>query len=133
VNGVRLSGGLFLLSLALPAFHFANHPPVFGLEVLLMGWWGLFTFNLGWLANPFYICAMTLVLCRLSRLAIVPGCLAIPLALHSLAVKKYFFNEAYSTPIRSLGLAFYVWLAAMIVLAVTLMLQRSPARVSHSA
>src|SRR5262245_19389830 len=85
-GGEAVMLALFACSLFLPAFRFEKHAPVKGLELLLLGWWGLLMYNVGWLANPLLGYAVVLtVLERFSRAKIVAG-IALAFACHSFAV-----------------------------------------------
>jgi hypothetical protein len=50
-------------------------------------------------------------------------------ALYSPLTTKWYFNEAEGTPVTGLGIAFYVWLAAQVVLLIgSLRLRRESAK-----
>lgn len=111
-----VSGVLYVLSLTMPAMHFDKEPSLSGLSVLAQGWWGLLMLNPAWLANPLYgIAAVQFARSRYAGASWFSGA-AIACALCSLVTKNWYFNEADPTPISSLGVAFYVWLVAQILL-----------------
>ncbi|HIH2750744.1 hypothetical protein L3V59_28930 [Burkholderia aenigmatica] len=110
------SGALYVLSLMMPAMYFEKEAPLSGMSVLAQGWWGVFMLNPAWLANPLYIASMIqLARRRYARASQFSGA-AFVCALCSLFTTEWYFNEAYATPISSLGMAFYVWLVAQLVL-----------------
>ncbi|NOU49120.1 hypothetical protein HG263_00955 [Pseudoalteromonas sp. JBTF-M23] len=111
-----VSCALYLVSLCLPALHFAEQASLAGYSLLLWGWWGVVTLDPAWFANPLFIIA--LVHCYLKgykRAAIYSGG-ALVLALSSFKAKQWFFNEGGGTPITGLGVGFYIWIVAIIVL-----------------
>ena len=116
----RLSIGLFLASLALPGLHFSKEDPVFGYQLLLMGWWGILTGDFPWLANILYYSSLQNIRIQKFRKALWLSVLCIPLALLSYRVDEWYFNEARGTPITGLGMAFYVWISSFIVLSIEL-------------
>lgn len=111
IAGESIVAAIFMSSLFLPAFLFADQKPVPGGQLLLWGWWGVLMYNAGWLANPLLIGSVVQVL--LKREPRILSTAALACALHSFAVKEYFFNEASGTPIQGLGSAVYVWLTAI--------------------
>ncbi|QTD95017.1 hypothetical protein [Burkholderia anthina] len=111
-----VSGVLYVLSLMTPAMYFEKEAPLSGMSVLVQGWWGLFMLNPAWLANPLYmVAAVQLARNRYARASMFSAA-ALACALCSLFTTKWYFNEAYATPISSFGIAFYAWFIAQLVL-----------------
>ncbi|MBD1584732.1 hypothetical protein [Pseudoalteromonas sp. S16_S37] len=113
---LAISAALYLVSLCLPALHFAQQSPLAGYSLLLWGWWGVVTLDLAWFANPLFIIAFVhCYLERYKRAAIYSG-VSLVLALSSFTAKQWFFNEGGGTPITGLGIGYYVWIIAIIIL-----------------
>src|SRR6266404_4106059 len=107
---------LFIASLGMPALEFATHEPVRGVVALFWGWWGLFTFDFPWLANPLYLAALMFALIGKRAAGQVLSGLAFATGLLSLRVRQWGVNEGSATPIEKLGPAFYFWMASFLVL-----------------
>ena len=101
---------LFVISLFLPALLFEEVDPVTGGTLLGWGWWGLILGNPAWCANPVFLIAILVFLFKKHGFALIGGSVAFTLGLFSFFASEYYFNEASSTPITGLGLAFYVWM-----------------------
>ena len=112
------SGLCYLAALPTSALHFANHSPVKGITTLLWGWWGVLTGDIPWLANPLYFVALVLILLGCYKSGQLLCALALVLGVRSFYVEKWFFNEAEGTPVTSLGLAFYLWMASFVILLI---------------
>lgn len=108
----------------MPALRFATHDPVRGSTTLLLGWFGLLTFDLPWLANPLYFAALVLAARRRVTAAQVCSVIAFVFGLLSLRVREWYFNEGSGTPIAALGPAFYFWMASFAVLGLLLFYSR---------
>lgn len=119
---IVLSLVLFIVSLALPGLLFAHEPAVRGYTLLMWGWWGLLTGDYPWLANLFYFAAILFHRLRKPIIALVLCIPSIPLALLSLKVDEWWFNEGSSTPVTGLGPAFPVWLSSLGILALASLL-----------
>jgi hypothetical protein len=116
--------GLYVLSLFLPVFVFETHEPVTGLTVLMLGWVGLLGLILSWLANPFFLAGLILLLIgefRISRWIALAG---LVIALQSFTVDAWWFNEGSSTPITAFGAGFYVWFGSLVLLWVSVLVFR---------
>ena len=116
----RLSIALFLASLALPGLHFSKEDPVFGFNLLLMGWLGIMTLDFPWFANILYVSSLLSIRRRKFTKAYWLCVLCIPTALLSYVADKWYFHEGWGTPITGLGMAFYVWISSFIVLSIEL-------------
>jgi hypothetical protein len=109
---------LYAVSLCLPAMYFEKEAPLPGVTLLAQGWFGLADMNPAWLANPFYAVAFVLALRkRYGRAGIFCG-VGVACALYSPLTTMWYFSEAEGTPVTGLGIAFYAWLAAQVVLLV---------------
>ncbi|WP_223217451.1 hypothetical protein [Paraburkholderia phenoliruptrix] len=111
-----ISLALYIGSLYLPAMYFEKEPPLYGMSVLGQGWFGLLTLNPSWLANPFYVAAIAQFIRRRYLSSRLLSLAAVGCALCSLWTSEWDFNEAFGTPIKHLGAAFYVWFVALLVL-----------------
>jgi hypothetical protein len=108
---------LFVISLVLPALLFEEVEPVRGSTLLVWGWWGLILGNPAWCANPIFFVALLTFFAKRYMIAQITGTVAILLGAFSFFANEYYFNEASSTPIAGLGLAFYVWMFSFGVLS----------------
>ena len=93
-----------------------------GLNCLLLGWFGLFgvfRWGLPWLANVAYAVSLLGALVRRpgGKYALIASLAAIPLALVTYANKTIAVDEAGNEVAVTIGIAFYLWLAAMVVAA----------------
>ena len=109
----------------MPALQFATHAPVRALTTLLLGWFGVLSFDLPWFANPLYFTALVLAVTHRVTAAQVCSLLAFVVGLLSLRVREWYFNEGSGTPVDKLGPAFYFWMASFAVLALLLFYSRS--------
>ncbi|MFP6562263.1 hypothetical protein WJ542_28765 [Paraburkholderia sp. B3] len=108
--------------------YFEREAPLPGIALLAQGWFGLLDANPAWLANPFYAIAFVLGLRRRYGYASIFCGVGVACALYSPLTTKWYFNEAEGTPVAGLGIAFYAWLAAQVVLLVgSLCLRRESA------
>ena len=113
---VYLAGAAFVLSLMLPAFLFQFDKPLRGMTVLLLGWWGLITGEVGWFGNLAFFYALWATITGHEFGAKVASTVAFILALTSFHAKEWYFSEAGGTPILSHGSGFYMWLFAFLIL-----------------
>ena len=113
---VFISLCLYGVALFLPALEFEAHAPVKGITTLLLGWWGLLTYDFPWLANIAYFSAVVQIFLGNRAGALKYAIAAVALGLLSLLVKNWFFNEAEATPVKNLGSAFYCWMGSFIAL-----------------
>lgn len=119
-----LIGAVHVLSVFLPVFLFEEstmsgfHNPVYGIEVLILGGFGLLAGTFGWFANPLFWIGLVLFACRQFWASTGVGLAAILLALTSLLAKTWWFNEGMGTPIAGFGIGFYVWFSSIVLLAI---------------
>jgi hypothetical protein len=113
---LHLSIVFYAASLFLPAFHFQYRDPLVGFTVLLWGWWGLLLLNPAWLANVVYPIAILSFYSRRYERSVITAFVTALLGLASLFAKEWSFNEGSGTPIKHLGVAFYLWEASFLVL-----------------
>jgi hypothetical protein len=66
--------------------------------------------NPAWCANPVFLIAVFAFLVKKYVFAQIGGVAAFVLGAYSFFANEYYFNEASSTPIVGLGLAFYIWM-----------------------
>lgn len=108
-----ISMGAYLISLALAAISdsklaLSAHEIDPGFICLLMGWLAGLPYIIPWLANPFYLYALTQRLRNKDERAFAPAMIAIVLALSSVGM------------IETLYIGFYVWLLSMVCLVLSL-------------
>lgn len=107
--------GLYIVSLALPGLHLLNYDPVSGWRLLLTAWYGFLIFEIPWLANIFFFVGVFMLRNdRTYRYAGFLGLAAFTVGLLSLRSKIWIAHHAN---IEYLGVGFYVWMAAFLVLA----------------
>lgn len=104
---------LYSASLFLPAFHFQHADPVFGYTLLLWGWWGLLLLNPAWLANVAYPIALLSFYSRRYERSVIAAFITAALGLASVFANEWGQN---GTPIKHLGVAFYLREASFLVL-----------------
>jgi hypothetical protein len=120
---------LFLLSLFMPGFRFSadeawfkfssGNDPYPGLLILILGWTVITQGIVAWLANPLGAIGMLLYLRKRYSIALLFFIAALIFALSA-----FFLNEIPrpNGTIYSMGLGYYVWLAAIIsILAGTIL------------
>lgn len=115
-ESIRLSVALFVASLLFPVFQCENTESVFGIEVLLWGWWGVLMMNVGWFANVAWAISVFQKMKGRGKSAFFWSLCAAVLSLEGFAVTEWWFNEGGGTPVKSLGPGFYFWFAAIVFL-----------------
>ncbi|TSC26034.1 hypothetical protein [Corallococcus sp. Z5C101001] len=119
---------LFLLACATPAMTVLTssgqrEEEMWGAVLLLMGWLGAFTFQLGWYANPLLVLTLILLLMGKDRGAIWTGVAASLLGLSSLS---WYFNpvpanEGGGQDLNLLypSIGFYLWMFSLLLGPIT--------------
>jgi putative flippase GtrA len=107
-----LSVGLFLLSLLNDGYYAEGQSSPAWL-LLLIGWIGVFSGTLAWLANPLLIGAWILLLCKRTSLSLIAALVAMAFMLTFLFQKTVISSEAptYSR-ISGYGLGYGLWIAS---------------------
>jgi hypothetical protein len=82
-----------------------------GINLLLMGWMGVATYNFGWLANINYLITLISIV-RKSNKVFFLACLNVTLALSSLTL---FLNKSEHVTLYS---GYYLWVASFLVLVI---------------
>jgi hypothetical protein len=78
---LTLAIACYLASLALPAISIESHDPIFGAEVLLTAWMGVFFGEYAWFSNVAFIAALVAFGAGRHRLALASEIIAILLSL----------------------------------------------------
>ncbi|MCO6057233.1 hypothetical protein NG726_11180 [Pseudomonas sp. MOB-449] len=107
---------LYAGSLFLPAIEFVKVKPVFGAEVLAVGWLGVITLRFAWFANPAFVLAAIAFAHKKTGRAVGWSITALVLGASSTLAKEWWFNEGVPVPIRGLGIAFEVWMLSFLIL-----------------
>jgi hypothetical protein len=114
---------MWLASLALPAATITQNggTDVFGVVVLLMGWFGLLEFQIGWLANPVLVVALPIIAFATRPWRMIMFATAAALLLCGMSALSWndFPDDRGSNPVTSFGPGFYLWLAAVFGTAIT--------------
>jgi hypothetical protein len=118
-----LSGIVYLIALALPAYNLANNDPFIGVMVLFLGWMGPFVNGagnpIGWYANVFLFFgwgAMLLGKFRpLAIAAVIALGVGLLIALTAFGVTQLPVNEAGTTARATIGAGAYAWLASFAI------------------
>jgi len=114
---LTLAIACYLASLALPAISIESHDPIFGAEVLLTAWMGVFFGEYAWFSNVAFIAALVAFGAGRHRLALASEIIAILLSLGSTQAKYWYLDErGIGIPIVALGTGFYVWTLSLWVL-----------------
>jgi hypothetical protein len=114
---------LFAIACCLPALEFTKNQtrdPMLGINVLAVGWSGIFAGVIAWYANPVWLIGMLLAFFGKQRWAAIPGVLAILVGCttFSLFGKDLPADEGGVTHMsmtRTL-VGCYVWLASLVVM-----------------
>jgi hypothetical protein len=118
----RLLVGVIIVALHygsffMPVFLFDGHEPVSGLQILMVGWIGLFCGAISWYANPFFLLGLVLFLVGEFRWSHWIALAGLAIALPSFLIREWWFHEGFPTPIRAFGVGFYVWFSSFVLLA----------------
>ena len=108
---------ILVIACALPAAHMENDETWNGVQMLGMGWLGIFIGQFGWLANPLMLLSLVLLLTRHDRAAVIASLLSVAIGCHSFhltgAIIPLDEGGVRKTTVLALGPAVYVWLAAL--------------------
>jgi hypothetical protein len=101
----------------------------YGYSVLLLGFLGVFVGVFAWFANPLMLLALVLSKFKKDLGARVVSVMAVALGLQSYMLKAVPFNESSMEPsnlnfVDRLGLGFYLWMGALVVLTFHSFLKR---------
>lgn len=109
-----LGGLLWVASLSQVVFYTA-HAPLMGYWVFMTGWMGFAVFQFAWFANLLVLLAVLVMNTRPQR-AMFYAVLAV-----LLAGQAFWFEavpgEVADTPIRDLGLGFWLWYVSMVLMS----------------
>jgi hypothetical protein len=108
---------LWAVSLALPALAVRGGPVLDGADLLLRGWRGLSRGVVAWYANPLFFGALVLGVLRRDGACAVLALLAVALGLTSFGLESMLGLQMTSVPDVVFSPGVYVWLAALIALA----------------
>ena len=108
----------YVASLRLPALIFQQHESLYGIEVLLWGWWGVLVLEFAWFANPAYLLAIAGCMGESPKLTKLASTVGLMLGLTSFHAKEWWFDEGSGTLIIGLGPGFYVWMLSLCILLV---------------
>lgn len=116
---------LYLASLALPAI-LIDKGAVPGFAALIIGVFAvIFDRNFAWLANPLFLIASLLYVKSRFRLACGVSAVAALLALTSYTFEQV-CSDAGCDPVTGLGVGFYAWLLAILVLSLVSYVRSRP-------
>ena len=113
---ILASGAAYTTSLFLPGI-LTRTQALHGIYILVNGWLGILQLQLAWYANPAYFLALLLLLLERPKAARIAATLAVVLGLTSFVAREWWFHEGFGTPITGFGSGLYVWLAALVLLA----------------
>lgn len=116
--GIIGSISFYVLSLLLPAIYVRNgadsQPYYSGIDVLLIGFFGVQEHNFAWFANLFYFTGLIFLAHDRAKISIPFFISALALGLTSFKIKAVWYNGGLSS-VDGLGIAFYVWMFAFAV------------------
>jgi hypothetical protein len=120
-----LSIGLFVWSLALPAFVF-EYPRwnLSGMEVLAKGWIGILVLDPRWYANVLFLFCLGGNFFREGYR--FPPVIGMALVLSSLFLPIYYFPQDHGVLVDHLGLGVYVWALALSIVFMSSFHKRVP-------
>lgn len=105
---------LYLVCLLFPGLHLVGGDVIEGWRLLLTAWYGFLVLEFAWLANVVFIFGIVAHLLKADKAAGFAGIGAFAIGLLSLRSTHWISNYEH---ISHLGLGFYIWMAAFIVLA----------------
>lgn len=129
---IYLAAALYLVSLFTPAMSFTIAAPATGLNLLEVGWLGLFIGMLAWYANVAAALGFIMALLKNFRAALLVSVAAIVLGSQSFFLRLVPTNEGNfggcdlgpamvgtdsCVPVDHLGIGFYLWMLSFILLA----------------
>ena len=118
-SGLIAAWVLYVASLALPVFQ-VNGETWKGGWVLLLGALGMLDANFAWLANPLFLFTSFCVVYSYDDSSLVAGACIAGAVAPGVALTSYRFHRMCTdggcSPVSELGVGFYVWLSAMLVL-----------------
>lgn len=114
---MALPVALYIVSLTQPAIYVANQPHVEGNYLLVWGWFGFFTLNFAWMANPLLIGAWIVLNKQDYRKAAKLSGIAAALSLMTFTTSRWLVSENGSVPVEGFGPGAYAWLAAIAITA----------------
>ena len=134
----------YALACIFPALNFVNSgngpDPMNGLNILLLGWMGVFIGQFAWFANPFIALSALILLFRQWLAAIIAILIGLAISLNTFALfgQEIPADEANVNKLTlvSLGPGYYLWVASMLVIllgALGLWIASSAARRRASA
>ena len=92
--------------------------PVFGLQLLVGGAFGVLVGQFAWYANPAYFLALYWIVMFKPKQARIASSLSLALALLPLISRRVWLHEGFSTPITGYGIGFMLWLGAIALVCV---------------
>ncbi|MCY1047296.1 hypothetical protein OV208_38720 [Corallococcus sp. bb12-1] len=125
------ASGLFIFACVAPAMHVitvssssqTNERDMAGLELLAVGWMGVFALNVGWYANPLLALALFLLVLGADRGALVVGTIAAIVGASSLSwyVHPLPADESGGRDIELLypSLGFVCWMLSLLIVPFT--------------
>lgn len=115
--------GLICFSLSLYSVAlFTSGDDLYGIWVLLIGWMGIFLFQLSWFANPLNLLAL-LILSSKPKLSLLLTMIAF-----LLATQSFFFSEIPTSLnqekifMKEFGIGFYLWYVANVLFVVAILI-----------
>jgi hypothetical protein len=136
-----LSAALFVAACCAPALEFersSGESTTFpGIGLLGLGWLALFAGQFSWLANPFYLASMILLLCKRPMFAI--GLAVVALLFTSDALRLFSTTlpadegGVNTLTLKRLHAGYYLWVGSAVVLVAAGVVQYSTAKRAEAA
>jgi hypothetical protein len=99
------------------------HAKMWGFQLLLRGFMGVFTGTIGWFANPLWAVALLLVFFKRLKAALFVSLLSVAIALSSITVigrdLAVWESDPYHQRVSALLPGFFVWIASLALVPLT--------------
>jgi hypothetical protein len=126
---LRISFVLYLLACCFPALEFTTtargiptpvtHESMWGFQLLMRGYMGIFIRNIGWFANPLWVVALVLVFFERVKAALAVSLVSLVIALTSILVigkdLAVWETDLYHQRVSAFLPGFYSWMASLAV------------------
>ncbi|MBX3678491.1 MAG: hypothetical protein KF853_15865 [Rhodocyclaceae bacterium] len=113
---VAFACALYALSLFLPGLLFERRAPLPGYEILMFGWLGILSFDFAWYGNPMFVLSAIFLGFKHARKSAFTSSVGFFLGFLAVFAKEWWFNEGAGTPIKELGIGYYIWMCSFLLL-----------------
>ena len=139
---LQISVASYLLACCIPTLELTTtspenlipvtHAKMWGFQLLLRGFMGVFMGTIGWFANPLWVIALLLVFFKRVKAALAVSLLSVAIALSSITVigkdLAVWESDPYHQRVSALLLGFYVWIVSLALVPVACWLKMKGSR-----